>query len=530
MRVLLLCVLALLIGSPALATRVHVDDSATGAADGSSKVDAFTTIQAAVTAAADADTVWIWPGSYIESVTMGSSDDNFTIMGVADSVRTDVQWTPDGTTSEVDGECVIYKAGTNLTVKNVAMYTTGTTNHNGIFYEVNSPLTVVDVDFTQFRVAIAEGSTLPSGADLTVRGCNFSGTQIAQGGSPVFFSTGIDIFGDGANLIENCTFDYSPVSTPSWTQVIAFRSVTDSITIRGCDFTTDGLGGGGTTRQFIRGDDDLVNVLIEDCTFSIGGEEAHAIKLGTAAAAADYVRESIVRNNRITFNITAASGEGPVGIFIPSNTSTDGTNANRGIQISGNTISYASNAAYEASGILVQGSAYVNIFNNVIRGYSNSNDGAIQLKSVRHSKVIGNQIYDGDNGVTIIGTNIISSYGHQYGCEISYNYFQGDGDDGAIKVDNSTGAASAPNDTLLTIGPNFFVDVADIADWVVYSGGDVQTSFADLDDIYGNFPAVSTLDMGEFRGSGVTKAAWKAATGAGGGSNQLGVSGKGLIK
>jgi parallel beta-helix repeat protein len=63
-------IVLVLAAMPAAATVLFVDADATGAGNGSSWADAFTSVQPALDAAASGDRVWVAAGRYVENITL----------------------------------------------------------------------------------------------------------------------------------------------------------------------------------------------------------------------------------------------------------------------------------------------------------------------------------------------------------------------------------------------------------------------------------------------------------------------------
>ncbi|MBI4181003.1 MAG: hypothetical protein HY528_03645, partial [Chloroflexi bacterium] len=264
-------------------------------------VGSYGTIQDAVNAAVDDDTLKVAPGTYPENVTVASGLDNLTIMATGTAAETII-----GGTSGADAVSI---NGTGFTLDSVTIKGTLTLQSGADTATIkNSTLT---------KRSSSSGVTLLTSSSISLTMTN--DTIDTQSGTVT--DTGVKLAAAGATAkITSVTFkldgDPGMVSDKAIETTVALTTATNSLVVATSTFTGDGTGGIGYSDAV-----GSVGVVIKTSTFD---QLEKAIDINNAAS------KATIQANTITNSVLSGTGDAAKG--------TVAIGANAGVTVESNTI------------------------------------------------------------------------------------------------------------------------------------------------------------------------------------------------
>lgn len=195
-------ILILLCATLARPATYYVDQSATGAANGTSWTDAWVDVTSAVSSVAAGDTVYVRPGTYTNRVTV-------TADGTSGSP---IRWVASGTRSQIKTVGWYFNSadwnwliGFDISHTNAS----GTQNYHAVRFESLAGGGVVDCAIHDTESDSNGGVACLKTTDVTVRGNDIWNT--VYGAAPLYTSQGAAgiFFGTSSNPATNCVSEYN---------------------------------------------------------------------------------------------------------------------------------------------------------------------------------------------------------------------------------------------------------------------------------------------------------------------------------
>lgn len=368
----------------AQAATIYVKSDAGGAANGTSWTDAYTTIQAAVTAVSTGDVIEIWNGTYAENLVIGTTQNgkSFTINGGngGDVILTKSS----GIVMNIQSQ---YTSG-NITISNMTIYGTGT---------VTSQITVAGSPQLIFSnstlgnssdVGVLISLTSTSNGSISINNCTtihnansygvdwigstnitFSGGTITSGGNASFIVVDGTQTSDATLTVSGVDIDITGKSVTYGLFGWGYLQ-TGAVTVTGNTIATVGNGiiinWGAPTYT-------ITNNVITNTATSGTGPGITVGKDGSSAYAAVYGTPTIT-DNTINFNGTAVS---------------HGIVSGKGLKSGTIARNIVTNANY---GLVVKSDG-VNIYGNIFTTHVSDGLGGVFFRGGIGNSIVNNTFY-----------------------------------------------------------------------------------------------------------------------------------------
>jgi len=423
----------------------------------------YETITLAIAAASAGEFIEVQDPSITEDV-LGQNKANITIRGEAGSK---VIWIP-ATSIAYTGN---HANADGWTFSNFSFVGLGTNVHSGFsLNSTNDSITITDCDFTNMRAAIYGAGV---GSVLTISNINISSPQDTS------LSTipGIYLYNKTNTTMTNVKFDGRGSSGTDWVRAMYGRACT-GLTIENLSVLLDS-GEDGTGIMF---DDDNSDISIRNSYFE-GGSGSH-IQFGipqVGEACDQTLIEFVTSVDCKTFPIYYAQ----IVTEAVTDAHNDATIQNNWIYGNGTT----------TTGINLVGVVGGSVTSNEVSDMAFS---GIGLKGCQNIATHGNRLYRNDSAYTLAGSDTTDMGLLALNNSFTGNFVDGDGDDGAVKIDNydAVNSLAARQDSLWVIGGNVYYNVAQVGAWV--SVGNSQTNFATMSGWAAQLASMNAIFLDEY--------------------------------